>query len=78
MTRYASPCQFNIEHLNGAFGTDARHREALASPAGDRQEIPLEQRRRFGELLAANTALTEQVHELPRQIHERVVRTMGA
>lgn len=78
MTRHASPCQSNIEQLHGAFGADARHREALASAAGDRQEIALEQRRPFGELLVASTDLTEQAHELPRQIHERIVRTMGA
>ncbi len=52
---------------------DARHRESLAEAAVQRQEIALEQTRRLEELLAANTALTEQVQKLTREIHGRVV-----
>ena len=52
---------------------DANHREALANAAVQRQEIALQQTRRLEELLAANTALTEEVQKLTRQIHERVV-----
>lgn len=33
----------------------------------------MEQTRRLEELLAANTALTEQVQKLTREIHEHVV-----
>jgi uncharacterized membrane protein len=57
---------------------DASHREALATAAVERQEIAFQQTRRLEELLAANTALTEEVQKLTRQIHERVVRTAGA
>ncbi len=52
---------------------DASHREALATAAVERQEIALQQTQRLEELLAANTALTEEVRKLTRQIHERVV-----
>jgi uncharacterized membrane protein len=54
---------------------DASHREALAGAALQRQEIALQQTQRLEELLAANTALTEEVQKLTRQIHERVVPT---
>jgi uncharacterized membrane protein len=54
---------------------DANHREALATAAVQRQEIALQQTNRLEELLAANTALTEEVQKLTRQIHERVVPT---
>jgi uncharacterized membrane protein len=53
---------------------DANHREALATAAVQRQEIALEQTRRLEELLAANTALTEQVQRLTQAIHDRVVK----
>ena len=52
---------------------DASHREALAAASVQRQEIALQQAQRLEELLAANTALTEEVQKLTRQIHERVV-----
>jgi uncharacterized membrane protein len=52
---------------------DASHREALAGAAVQRQEIALQQTQRLEALLAANTALTEEVQKLTREIHERVV-----
>jgi uncharacterized membrane protein len=57
---------------------DASHREALATAAIQRQEIALQQAQRVEELLAANTALTEEVQKLTRQIHERVVPKAGS
>jgi uncharacterized membrane protein len=54
---------------------DASHREALATAAVQRQEIALRQTERLEELLAANIALTEEIQNLTRQIHERLVRT---
>jgi uncharacterized membrane protein len=57
---------------------DASHREALAKAAIQRQEIALQQTQRLEELLAANTALTEEVQKLTRQIHERVVPSARA
>jgi uncharacterized membrane protein len=57
---------------------DASHREALANAAVQRQEIALQQTRRLEELLAANTALTEEVRRLTHEIHERVVPSGGA
>ncbi len=52
---------------------DAQHREALALAALQRQEIALDQTRRLEDLLSANTALTEQVQRLTREIHDRIV-----
>jgi len=57
---------------------DASHREARATAAVQRQDIALQRTERLEELFAANTALTEEVQNLTRQIHERVVRTAGS
>jgi uncharacterized membrane protein len=57
----------------GLSEADASHREALAQAAVQRQEIATRQAERLERLLGANTALTEEVKELVRQIHERVV-----
>jgi len=54
---------------------DARHREALAQAAVERQEIATAQGARLQELLEANTRLTEQVERLTEEIHARVVKT---
>jgi uncharacterized membrane protein len=54
---------------------DAAHREALAAAAVTRQDIAIEQSRQLEALLAANTALTEDVQRLTQEIHGRVVRT---
>jgi uncharacterized membrane protein len=54
---------------------DASHREALANATVQRQEIALQQTQRLEELLAANTALTEEVQKLTSEIHGRVVPT---
>lgn len=56
---------------------DAQHREALANAAVQRQQIALEQSSRLEDLLAANTRLTEQVQQLTREIHQRVVASAG-
>jgi uncharacterized membrane protein len=56
---------------------DIAHREALAHAAVQRQDIALEQTARLEELLAANTALTEEVRKLTREIHERIVPAEG-
>jgi uncharacterized membrane protein len=57
---------------------DASHRDALAGAAVQRQEIALQQTQRLEELLAANTALTEEVQKLTHEIHERVVPSARA
>lgn len=52
---------------------DTNHREALAKASLDRQEIAIQQSGKMHELLEANTRLTEQVNQLTREIHQRVV-----
>ena len=52
---------------------DASHRQALAVAALDRQEIAINQTLAMRELLEANTRLTEQVQQLTKEIHARVV-----
>jgi len=53
--------------------SDANHREVLAQASVERQEIAIQQTARMQELLEANTRLTEQVNQLTREIHQRVV-----
>jgi uncharacterized membrane protein len=53
---------------------DARHRESLAQASIQRQEIATDQTTQLEGLLEANTRLTEQVAQLTREIHARVVR----
>jgi uncharacterized membrane protein len=53
--------------------SDANHREALAQASVARQEIAIRQATRMHELLESNTRLTEQVNQLTREIHQRVV-----
>lgn len=52
---------------------DAVHREDLARAALERQEIAVQQTERLEALLAANTALTEEVRALTQEIHARVL-----
>ena len=52
---------------------DARHREALASAAAERQQMAEHQVQTLNALLEQNTRLTEQVEKLTEQIHQRVV-----
>jgi uncharacterized membrane protein len=52
---------------------DARHRESLAQASIQRQEIATDQTTQLEGLLEANTRLTEQVAQLTREIHARVV-----
>jgi uncharacterized membrane protein len=53
--------------------SDANHREELAQASVERQEIAMEQASTMQKLLEANTRLTEQVNQLTREIHQRVV-----
>ena len=53
--------------------SDANHREALATASTERQELAVQQTAKLHELLDANTRLTEQVNQLTREIHRRVV-----
>lgn len=53
--------------------SDANHREELAESSVERQEIAMEQASKMQQLLEANTRLTEQVNQLTREIHQRVV-----
>jgi len=53
--------------------SDANHREELAKASVERQEIAMEQTANMQKLLEANTRLTEQVNQLTREIHQRVV-----
>jgi len=53
--------------------SDANHREALAKASVDRQEIAIQQAVKMQELLEANTRLTEQVNQLTKEIHQRIV-----
>lgn len=59
----------------GMSEADAAHREALATASVARQDIAIEQSRQLEVLLAANTALTEDVQRLTQEIHGRVVPT---
>ena len=52
---------------------DARHREALASAAAQRQETAQQHVNALNTLLEQNTRLTEQVEKLTEQIHQHVV-----
>jgi uncharacterized membrane protein len=52
---------------------DARHREALASAASQRQDMAEKQVHTLNTLLEQNTRLTEQVEKLTEQIHQHVV-----
>jgi uncharacterized membrane protein len=56
---------------------DTDHREALAAAALQRQEIANQQAVHLRELLELNTSLTEQVHQLTAQIHNKVVAAAG-
>ena len=62
----------------GLSDADAAHREALATAAIEREEIALEQTNRLEQLLALNTALTEDVQKLTQEIHAQVVPASGA
>jgi uncharacterized membrane protein len=53
--------------------SDANHRQALAQASEERQKIAIEQSARMQELLELNTKLTEQVNQLTKEIHQRVV-----
>ncbi|HKX75865.1 MAG TPA: DUF1003 domain-containing protein [Acidimicrobiia bacterium] len=53
--------------------SDANHRLALAQASEERQKIAIEQSARMQELLELNTKLTEQVNQLTKEIHRRVV-----
>lgn len=53
--------------------SDANHRLALAQASEERQKIAIEQSARMQELLELNTKLTEQVNQLTKEIHQRVV-----
>jgi uncharacterized membrane protein len=54
---------------------DAAHRESLARETMQRQENAAQETFQIQELLAVNTRLTEQVEQLTREIHARVVTT---
>lgn len=54
---------------------DTNHRQALAAAALERQEIAITQTTEMQQLLEANTRLTEQVQQLTKEIHARVVTT---
>lgn len=54
--------------------SDAKHREALAAAAVERQQIAEQQMVRLQELLEANTRLTEEVDHLTTEIHRIIVR----
>jgi uncharacterized membrane protein len=52
---------------------DAAHREELASSGLARQDAAIEQTEQTEALLVANTALTENVQRLTREIHDRLI-----
>jgi uncharacterized membrane protein len=84
-TTYAAPLILlaqtrQADRERGHAEADALHREELARAALDRQEIALKQSEKLGELLEANTELTEQVQRiaeridrLTQEIHGKVV-----
>ena len=51
---------------------DAKHREALAQASIEREEIATKQGEQLRTLLQSNTALTEQIERLTREIHGNV------
>ncbi len=52
---------------------DAQHREDLASAAEQRQNLAAEQTVLLLELIRQNTALTEQIETLTKEVHRRVI-----
>jgi uncharacterized membrane protein len=52
---------------------DAKHREDLASASEQRQNLAAEQTGLLLELIRQNTALTEQIEILTKEVHRRVI-----
>ncbi len=61
----------------GMSEADAEHREALARSTLDRQQIVLERTRHLEQLVAANTALTEEVVRLSGELHVQLAEALG-
>ena len=56
---------------------DAKHREALAQASIEREQIAAKQGEQLRTLLQSNTALTEQIERLTREIHGNVCTKPG-